>query len=154
MKPKPASDCIVCQKQHGEIPIPGGTIYENDLIFISHALLYQNETEHYLGHIFLETKRHVADLADLTETEAQALGLYTARVARALMHVLGSVHVYSFVMGDGVPHVHVHIIGRYADAPREYWGAKVDEWPQAPKGDAEKIAALSEQIRTYFKGTF
>ena len=50
-----------------------------------------------------------------------------------------------------VPHVHIHVIGRYPGAPREYWGPKVDEWPDAPKGDETAIAALAERIRAWFK---
>jgi len=37
-----------------------------------------------------------------------------------------------FILGDGVPHVHVHVIGRYPGAPREYRGPGVDEWPDCP----------------------
>ncbi len=61
--------CLVCRKHAGEIAIPGGAIFENELIFISHAPLWGEEKEHYLGHLFVETKRHVAELADLTDEE-------------------------------------------------------------------------------------
>ena len=143
------SECLVCRKHRGEIDIPGGVIYENDLIFISHAQLWGDEREHYLGHLFIEPKRHAAELADLTEQEAQIIGLYTSRVAKALLQTEGMAHIYSFVIGDGVPHVHVHVIGRYPDAPREYWGAKVDEWPEAPKGTAEQIMQVARRVRTF-----
>ena len=77
------SECLVCRKHKGEIDIPGGVIYEDDLIFVSHAQLWGDEKEHYLGHVFVESKRHVAELADLTEQEAQAIGLFTSRIAKA-----------------------------------------------------------------------
>lgn len=95
------------RKHKGEIDIPGGIIYENDLIFISHAQLWGNEKEHYLGHVFVESKRHVAELAELTDQEAQAIGLFTSRVAKALLHTESMEHVYTFFIGDGVPHVHI-----------------------------------------------
>ena len=144
------NDCSICQKHRGIIPIPGGPIYENDLIFVSHALLYKDEKEHYLGHIFIETKRHVAELAQLTRDEIQMIGIYRQRIAKALMDTLDMVHVYSFVIGDGVPHFHEHVIGRYPNAPREYWGSKVDEWPQAPHGSNEEIARVSIELKKYF----
>jgi diadenosine tetraphosphate (Ap4A) HIT family hydrolase len=84
--------------------------------------------------VFVEVKRHVAELADLTEQEAQVIGLFTSRIAKALLCTEAMEHVYTFFIGDGVPHVHIHVIGRYPNAPREYWGPKVDEWPEAPKG--------------------
>jgi diadenosine tetraphosphate (Ap4A) HIT family hydrolase len=142
-------DCFVCRKQRGEIPVPGGAIYENELISISHAGLSGGEQAHYLGHLFVEPKRHVAGLADLTAAEAQAIGLFTSRLARALMAVAGVEHVYSFVIGDGVPHVHVHVIGRYPSAPRDYWGTRVDEWPEAPKGNAAEIERLAGGMRAF-----
>jgi len=144
------NDCLICQKHRGIVPIPGGPIYENDLIFVSHALLYKDEKEHYLGHIFIETKRHVAELAQLTRDEIQMIGIYRQRIAKALMDTLDMVHVYSFVIGDGVPHFHEHVIGRYPYAPREYWGSKVDEWPQAPHGSNEEIAMVSIELKKYF----
>ena len=112
----------------------GGVIYEDDLLYVSHAQLWGDEVDPYLGHLFVEPKRHAPGLADLTEEEAQAIGLCTSRVARALMHTEGVEHVYSFVIGDRAPHVHVHVIGRYPGAPRAYWGPKVDEWPEASRG--------------------
>ncbi|MDO9302135.1 MAG: HIT family protein [Anaerolineales bacterium] len=142
-------ECFVCRKQSDEVSVPGGVIYENDLIYISHAQIWGEEKDHYLGHIFVEPKRHVAELADLTEEEAQAIGLYTSRVAKALLHTEGMEHIYSFVIGDGVPHVHVHVIGRYPGAPREYWGSKVDEWPSAPRGKEHEIEQVAARIRIF-----
>jgi len=148
------NDCIVCQKHRGIVYIPGGPIFENDLIFISHALLYKDEKEHYLGHIFIETKRHIAELSQLTRDETRMLGIYRQRIAQALMDTLGMVHVYSFVIGDGVPHFHEHVIGRYPNAPREFWGSKVDEWPQAPHGSNEEIAKVSNLLKEYIHDHF
>ncbi len=142
--------CLVCRKHRGEFAVPGGVIFENDLIYISHAQLRSEEKDHYLGHVFVEPKRHVAELADLTEEEAQSVGLYTSRVAKALLHTEGMEHIYAFVLGDGVPHVHVHVIGRYPGAPREYWGPKVDDWPEAPRGKESEIEQVAARLRAFF----
>ena len=143
-------DCLVCRKHRGEVAVPGGFIYEDDLISISHAQLWGEEKDHYLGHVFVESKRHAPELADLNEQEAQIIGLYISRVAKALLQTEGMEHVYSFFIGDGVPHVHVHVIGRYPGAPREYWGPKVDDWPEAPRGGEAEIAQVAARLRTYF----
>ena len=147
-------DCLVCRKHRGELAIPGGPIYEDELIFVSHAQLWGEKTDKYLGHLFVEPKRHVAELGDLTEEEAQALGLHVSRVSRALVHTLGVKHVYAFVIGDGVPHVHVHVIGRYPGAPREYWGPRVDDWPEAPRGSEKEIEQVAERIRTFLQNEY
>ena len=98
--------------------------------------------------MFVEPKRHVGELAGLTDREAMSVGLFTTKVARALMQSEGMDHIYTFVNGDGVPHVHVHVIGRYPGAPREYWGTQVDEWPDAPRGGWQEIEQLSLRLRT------
>ena len=146
--------CLVCRKHRGEVETPGGPIYQDGRVYVAHAPLFGEEASHYLGHVFVETRRHVGELADLTDAEAQALGLFSSRAARALTGVLGVVHVYSFVIGDGMPHVHVHVIGRYPGAPKPYWGPRVDEWPDAPRGASPEIAALNGRLRAYFAATW
>jgi diadenosine tetraphosphate (Ap4A) HIT family hydrolase len=144
-----AIDCLVCRKHRGEVTAPGGLIFTNNLISIYHAQIWGEEKDHYLGHIFVESNRHIPELADLTEQEAQAIGLYVSRVAKALLQTEGMEHVYSFYIGDGVPHVHIHVIGRRPGAPREYWGAKVDDWPGAPRGGEAEIAPVAARLRAY-----
>lgn len=146
-------ECIICHKHRGQVALAGGAIYEDELIFVSHAQLWSGEKEHYLGHLFIEPKRHVAELADLSEAEAQAIGLFTTRLARALQ-AEGTEHVYAFVIGDGVPHVHVHVIGRYPGAPRQYWGPKVDEWPDAPRGAEREIEEVASRVRRFLQMQF
>ena len=145
----PMTDCLVCRKHRGELALTGGIIYEDDLISISHAQLFGEEKDHYLGHVFVESKRHVPELADLTDREAAAIGLWVSRVAKALLQTEGMVHVYSFFIGDGVPHVHVHVIGRYPGAPHDYWGPRVDDWPGAPRGGEVEIAQVADRVRAY-----
>ena len=144
-----APECFVCRKHRGLEIVPGGPIFENDLVYISHAQLWGNESTHYLGHLFVEPKRHVPGLAGLSEEEAREIGLCTSLVAKAIQDICGAEHVYSFVIGDHVPHVHVHIIGRYPGAPKEYWGTKVDEWPGAPRGGEVEIAELAQKLKLY-----
>ena len=107
-----------------------------------------------MGHVFVETKRHVPEVANLTEEEAQAIGVYNSRIAKALLHTESMEHIYIFVLGNGVPHVHYHVIGRYPGAPREYWGTKVDEWPEAPKGGETEIVLVAERLRKFLTENF
>jgi histidine triad (HIT) family protein len=143
-------ECFVCRKHRGLISMPGGAIYEDDLVYAGHILL-NNAGTAYLGWLVAETKRHTPGLAEVTDSEAQALGLLMARLSRALKACEGAEHIYSFVLGDGVPHLHIHVVPRYPGTPREYWGTRIDEWPDAPRGDAAQVAALCERVREYLK---
>jgi diadenosine tetraphosphate (Ap4A) HIT family hydrolase len=103
----------------------------------------------YLGYLFVEPRRHAAGLADLTEPEAQAVGSWCARASRALREVAGADHVYAAVLGDRVPHLHVHLLARYPGTPHEYRGLKADEWPGAERGGAPQVADLASRLRAY-----
>jgi diadenosine tetraphosphate (Ap4A) HIT family hydrolase len=142
-------DCLVCRKHQGLETLWGGVIYEDKLIYISHAQLWGEETDHYLGHIIIEPKRHSPLLSDLNREEAEVIGYYTSLVAKALVETEGAEHVYSFVLGHHVSHLHVHVIARYPGAPREYWGTRVDDWPDAPRGGEAEISQAAERIRAF-----
>ena len=141
-----AADCYICRKHRGEISIPGGAIYEDDLLYAGHIKMNEEQST-YLGYLMIETKRHTPGLAELNEAEAQAIGLLANRLSRALKASEAAEHVYAFVIGDHIPHFHMHIVPRYPGAPREYWGVHVDEWPDAPHGGDSEITALCARLR-------
>lgn len=144
-------DCFICRKHRKEIHIPGGAIYEDDLVYIGHAQIREGQATAYLGYLMVEPKRHVPGVAELTDVEAQAIGLMVARLSKVLKASEKAEHVYVFVLGDFVHHLHVHVVPRYPGAPREYWGIHVDEWPGAPRGGAEEIDALCMRLREKLK---
>jgi histidine triad (HIT) family protein len=151
------ADCFVCRKHRdrGEL-LPGGAIAEDDDALVSHictgAVLGRAGTTAYLGHLFVEPRRHAPGLADLTDAEARTVGWWTTRASRALRDVAGAEHVYAAVIGDGVPHLHVHLLPRYPGTPRAYWWTKVDEWPDARRGATADIEALVADLRAYLAG--
>ena len=52
---------------------------------------------------------------------------------------------------DRVPHLHLHLIGRYPGAPRQYWGPRVDEWPDAPHGAEREIEEVAARVRRFLQ---
>ena len=147
-------DCFVCRKHHDRgALLPGGPVAEDEHVLVSHIVtpdaLGREGSTAYLGHLFVEPRRHAPGLADLSDAEAQAVGQWSARASRALREVAGAEHVYAAVIGDAVPHLHVHLLPRYPGTPREYWWTRVDEWPEAQRGDAEEIGALVRELRSY-----
>jgi RimJ/RimL family protein N-acetyltransferase/diadenosine tetraphosphate (Ap4A) HIT family hydrolase len=146
--------CFVCRKHRdrGSL-LPGGPVAEDDLVIVSHVVtpdvLGGDGTTAYLGHLFVEPRRHAPGLPDLTEAEARRVGWWCTQASRALRDAAGAEHVYAAVIGDGVPHLHVHLLPRYPGTPREYWWTRVDEWPQARRGNAADIDALVHDLRAY-----
>ena len=61
--------------------------------------------------------RHVADLTQFTEEESAGFWRDVNAVARALDKAFRPCHMNYNVLGNGVPHVHAHVLPRYLDDP-------------------------------------
>jgi histidine triad (HIT) family protein len=139
-------ECFICRKHRGEIQFPGGSFYEDDLVYIGHAAIPEGESTTYLGAFLVEPRRHAPGIGDLTGPEAERVGLLASRLGRALVEAAGAEHVYLFVLGHHVDHLHLWVVARYPGTPREYWGQRVDEWPDAPRGGPEAIEDLCRRV--------
>jgi histidine triad (HIT) family protein len=137
----PDADCLICDKHAAGDP--GIEVHRDDLVYVGHLPAMPLT---YLGHLFVEPLAHRPGLADLSSAEAAAVGV-AMRDASATLRAAGHDHVYAFVYGDRVPHLHVHLLGRYPDAPPEFRGVTVDEWPEAPRGDAGGVASYVARLR-------
>lgn len=136
--------CLICNKHQQGDAAQGGVLLEDDLVYVGHVHALDGPTA-YCGYLMVEPKRHVHRLGDLTDVEAAAIGRTTNRMARLLREELGAEHVYSFVYGDAVEHLHVHLAPRYAGTPLEFWGHRLTRWPDAPRvrGEAEMRELVS-----------
>jgi diadenosine tetraphosphate (Ap4A) HIT family hydrolase len=139
--------CFVCEKHQDGMP--GGTLAADELVVVSHVSPHapgQDGAPVYLGHLVVEPRRHVPGLADLTDEEAVALGLWAVRSSRALRDI-GAEHVYSAVIGHGIDHLHLHLWPRYPGTPPEYRWQRVDEWSGARRGGEPDIVRLVGELR-------
>jgi diadenosine tetraphosphate (Ap4A) HIT family hydrolase len=84
--------------------------------------------------------RHVAEPTQLTEAEAAAYGREVLRVGRALEAVLEPVKLNYDLLGNTVPHLHTHIVPRYADDPRPGWPFPFPDPEPAPMPEARLLA--------------
>src|SRR5437764_9960444 len=65
--------------------------------------------------------RHVAEPTELAEGEAAAYWGEVLAVGRALERTLEPVKLNYDLLGNSLPHLHTHVIPRYADDPRPGW---------------------------------
>jgi diadenosine tetraphosphate (Ap4A) HIT family hydrolase len=124
-------------------------LHADELAYVGHVHTLRGPTA-YRGWLVLEPRRHVPGLADLRVDEAEAIGRLMSRVARVQRDALGAEHVYAFVFGDAVPHLHVHLAPRYEGTPVEYWGARLNEWPEHPRVDADSMRDVVSLLRSHF----
>lgn len=100
----------------------------------------------YLGYLMVEPQRHVNGWGDLTDQEAAALGVLVNNLARVLKTVAKAAHVYSFVLGDEVP-TFTSTSFLATRAPRDYWGVRASQLPDAPRGGIDEITAVCDRLR-------
>ena len=60
---------------------------------------------------------HIADPADLNAEDASAYWNDVLRLARAISDVFRPVKINYLILGNLVPHLHTHVVPRYADDP-------------------------------------
>jgi diadenosine tetraphosphate (Ap4A) HIT family hydrolase len=139
--------CFICDKHALGDAAQGGILYADDLLFAGHVHATEQQSA-YRGWLVVEPRRHAPDFGDLTDEEASGLGVLANRLARVLKESLGAEHVYAFVFGDNFPHLHVHLVPRYPNTPREYWGLRLRDWPNAPRVDEQEMRALVSTLQT------
>lgn len=127
----------------GEIPCH--RVYEDDMVlaFLDVAPLSR-------GHTLVIPKERAAQMDQLSDESAAALGRVLPRVCRAVLQATGA-SAYNLLQNNGadahqaVMHLHVHIIPRYADKAEGSPGSGLGVvWPS---GELEDGAELAEQIR-------
>jgi histidine triad (HIT) family protein len=148
MKGPGEEDCFVCDKHRQGDAAQGGVLYQDDLVYAGHVHALRGQRA-YAGWLVVEPRRHAPGLPDLTDEEAAAVGRLATRCARALKEGAGAEHVYAFVYGDGVPHLHVYLAPRYPDTPRDFWGPRLKEWSDGPRVDEAQMRDLIDVLRDH-----
>jgi diadenosine tetraphosphate (Ap4A) HIT family hydrolase len=87
---------------------------------VSDAYLLRGDIQRGLT-IVVWRGRHVAEPTDLDETDATRYWREVLEAGRALEDVFEPVKLNYDVLGNSLPHLHTHIVPRYADDPRPGW---------------------------------
>ncbi len=137
-------DCPICARHRGEGPLGGELVARSSGFWVWHAAA-DRDGRVGLGHLIIESGRHVPYLDDLSEEEAASLGRLRAATARALRAELQPAFVFAAVIGQRVPHFHEHLICRFPGTDDSVpWHASDDA---APRVDGEAIADLARRLR-------
>lgn len=87
----------------------------------------------YPGFCRVIWQAHVAEMTDLTPAEREHFMRVVWRTERALRDVLNPTKINLASLGNVVPHLHWHIIARFADDahfPRPVWAASLRDGKQ------------------------
>ena len=104
--------CFLCRKHIGqEVAPPGGYIYEDEHWMVCHAQPHMGP----LGTLFIESRRHFLDYAEMTEEESASLGNIMRKVYEALKTHTEAERIYKVTLLEGIPHFHSWLVPRRKD---------------------------------------
>ena len=135
-----ATDCLICEKHAGRGSLVGPAVWEDRDVLVSHRPA-DPDGRGFPGHLFVETRRHVARWDELTSAEAQSVARAAWLAARALRAELPVELVFSAIVGMGVHHFHQHVFVRYPGTPGEVDWMRSPWWDGAPRSNVDALAA-------------
>lgn len=132
--------CFICHKHNGkEAAPPGGYIYEDEHWMICHSQPHMGP----LGTLFIESKRHFLDYAEMTDEESTSFGNIMQKIYQALKLHTEAERVYQVTLMDRVPHFHSWLIPHRKDDPEKGMKFLMRD-DSCTEGDA---VALADKLR-------
>jgi diadenosine tetraphosphate (Ap4A) HIT family hydrolase len=90
--------------------------------------------------------RHVAEPTELAAEEATRYWLEVLQAARALEALFEPVKLNYDTLGNSLPHLHTHVVPRYAEDPRPGWPFPFPE-REVPNIPEDELLAQVESLR-------
>lgn len=119
--------CNICKILAQEITPPGGILFQNEWLFVSHAT-----DVNIPGYLFVSSVRHVASHENLTDKEMDMIGRFTKRAIAAIKTIEGVDRVYVCSFCEETPHIHYHLFPRYHWMSDEKFPVRVTQKVDAP----------------------
>jgi diadenosine tetraphosphate (Ap4A) HIT family hydrolase len=132
-------DCPACDEGRPDTS-PAGVRYFAGAV--TDAYLVRADIQRGLS-IVVWRGRHVVEPTQLTDAEAAAYGREVLQVGRAIEAVLRPVKMNYDVLGNWVPHLHTHVVPRYADDPRPGWPFPFPDPDPAPMPEDRLLADVA-----------
>lgn len=116
---------------------PGGDLlWQDDFCRVVRV----TDTPDYPGFCRVILNRHVAEMTDLPPQERSRLMMTVMKVEQALRDLMQPDKINLATLGNVVPHLHWHVIPRFADDPHfpnPVWGARLRDTRHAAVADLD-----------------
>jgi diadenosine tetraphosphate (Ap4A) HIT family hydrolase len=141
---KQGEGCPMCEQGRPEETRHGVRFFAGE---VSDAYLQREDIQRGYS-VVVWRGRHVAEPTELTAEEATAYWLEVVRVGRAIENVLEPVKLNYDLLGNSLPHLHMHLVPRYADDPRPGWPFPFPD-EERPPIEEEVFRADLEALRRW-----
>jgi diadenosine tetraphosphate (Ap4A) HIT family hydrolase len=142
---KRGEDCPMCAEGRPEETRFGIRFFSGEV-----ADAYLQRVDIQRGYtIVIWRGRHIAEPTELDETEAAYYWRELLEVGRAIERALEPVKVNYDLLGNSLPHLHTHVIPRYADDPKPGWPFPFPEDEPGSRDENElqrDVARLREAV--------
>ena len=144
-------DCAMCAQGRAADSDFGVRVFEGQ---VSDAYLQRADVGQRGYTIVIWRGRHVADPTELTADEASAYFAEVLRVGRALEAHHRPLKLNIEMLGNSVPHLHTHVVPRYADdgspgLPALFMRGEIEAKRKLPESEiARDAAALRERLKS------
>lgn len=106
------------------------------------------------GWLLLDSARHLGGPADFNPGEAASWGVAVQHASALVKELTGCDRVYAIAFGEGAPHLHLHLIPRFASDPQTTAWLVADHVRAVVAGERaaakpEHVAALVVQARQH-----
>ncbi len=126
------SDCVFCKIVKGELPTT--KVYEDNYFL---ALLSIEPIA--FGHTLIIPKKHVPFMPDADDATIGGIFKLAKQLIPAIKKGVGCDFIQLSVVGEEIPHFHVHLMPRYADD-------NMPRWPTKKYKDAEEKDTVGKKI--------
>ena len=134
-------------------PCPMCSRWDDDhdlrIVELTHSYVILNRDQFFPGYTLLFTKSHVTELFHLERSVRAELTEEVATVAKAIYDVLSPAKINYELLGNMVPHMHWHLVPRFASEPlwpRPIWAEPHDEVHLLPDEYRQRIALLRKAL--------
>lgn len=136
--------CSICEKHK---ILKDFVIFETEDLVVAHGPTSAEQPEVYAGYFFIEPKNHITHLHQLSDRQAELIGLWSKRLSQVHKDFFDVDQTYYFKFADITPHLHVHVYPRHKNTPSDILGESVRFWSEAPKFNREEVLKFCEAVR-------
>jgi diadenosine tetraphosphate (Ap4A) HIT family hydrolase len=131
------TDCLLCRPADADRELRRVEVWQDDLWRVTVSLAAP-----VVGFGYLEPKRHIPHITDLSGDEAMSLGVQLARVTSALKEASGADLLYVTVFGERHAHLHFNLAPhRAGDALTGGPGMSRPDAQEIPEGELRSVAS-------------